>query len=223
MKTENTALRLQKVMKQRNLRQVDIITLALPFCEQFDVKLNKSDLSQYVAGKVEPGQDKLYILGRALNVNEAWLMGYDVPMERIDSFPAADVPEFTYWGTPSTLSSNSPDPSSGSSDKVVKNHVSLMETGATILRNLQFMKNALTNGSQGLYSIKGLAGLFKQAKVYAKKIGCSSDQVERIQQICKKVESLLFSLRPNSSISLESQTMLMDAISETVAIIGKGR
>ena len=44
--------------------------------------MNKNDLSQYVNGKTEPGQEKLTILGLALNVNEAWLMGYDVPMER---------------------------------------------------------------------------------------------------------------------------------------------
>ena len=44
--------------------------------------MNKSDISQYVSGKVEPNQDKLYVLAKALNVSEAWLMGYDVPMER---------------------------------------------------------------------------------------------------------------------------------------------
>lgn len=82
MKQENTATRLQEIMKSRNLRQVDILELARPLCEKYEVKLNKSDLSQYVSGKVEPGQDKLFILGRALNVSETWLMGYDVPMDR---------------------------------------------------------------------------------------------------------------------------------------------
>lgn len=33
-------------------------------------------------GKVEPKQDKLSILGMALNVNEVWLMGYNVPAGR---------------------------------------------------------------------------------------------------------------------------------------------
>ena len=45
--------------------------------------MNKSDISQYCSGKVEPNQEKLFILGNALNVNEAWLMGFDVPMERV--------------------------------------------------------------------------------------------------------------------------------------------
>ena len=44
--------------------------------------MNKSDISQYCSGKTEPNQDKLFILGIALDVSEAWLMGYDVPMKR---------------------------------------------------------------------------------------------------------------------------------------------
>lgn len=82
MKKENTSIRLRFIMQQRSLRQIDILNACMPYCQQYDVKMNKSDISQYVSGKVEPNQDKLYILGKALNVNEAWLMGYDVPMER---------------------------------------------------------------------------------------------------------------------------------------------
>lgn len=82
MKKENTAIRLKKIMKERNLRQVDILNKTLPYCEKYGVKMNKSDISQYCSGKSEPNQDKLFVLGEALNVNEAWLMGYDVPMER---------------------------------------------------------------------------------------------------------------------------------------------
>jgi hypothetical protein len=69
-------------MQERNLRQIDIIKLAEPLCKEYNLKLSKSDLSQFVSGKVEPGQWKLTILGKALGVSEAWLMGYDVPMER---------------------------------------------------------------------------------------------------------------------------------------------
>lgn len=69
-------------MSERNLRQVDILNMVKPYCEKYDIKMNKSDISQYVSGKVEPNQDKLVVLGMALNVNEAWLMGFDVPIER---------------------------------------------------------------------------------------------------------------------------------------------
>ena len=69
-------------MEARQLRQVDILEAAEPFCKKYNVKLEKNALSQYVSGKVEPGQEKLTILGMALGVSEAWLMGYEVPMER---------------------------------------------------------------------------------------------------------------------------------------------
>ena len=81
---ENISIRLKRIMNDRNLKQVDILELARPYCERLDVKLTKSDLSQYISGKVEPGSKKISILGMALNINEAWLMGYDVSMERKD-------------------------------------------------------------------------------------------------------------------------------------------
>ena len=68
-------------MELRNLRQIDILNECHKYCKQYNVKMNKSDISQYVSGKVEPNQDKLFILSKALNVNPTWLMGHDVPME----------------------------------------------------------------------------------------------------------------------------------------------
>lgn len=85
MRISNTSERLKAIMKERNIAQVDILQAAKPFCIQYGVKLGKSDLSQYVNGKVEPKQEKLTILGLALGVNEAWLMGYDVPESREDT------------------------------------------------------------------------------------------------------------------------------------------
>lgn len=69
-------------MDLRGLKQADILRLAQPYCEKYKIKLGKSDLSQFVNGKVEPGQWKITILSLALNVSEAWLMGLDVPMEK---------------------------------------------------------------------------------------------------------------------------------------------
>lgn len=82
MKKENTSSRLKYLMNVRNLRQIDILNKCIPFCKKYNIKMNKSDISQYVSGKVEPNQNKLFILGQALDVAEAWLMGLDVPMER---------------------------------------------------------------------------------------------------------------------------------------------
>ena len=80
MKKYTTAERLKYLMEQRNLKQVDIQRAAEPYAAQYHVKMNRSDISQYVSGKVEPSQDKLTILGLALGVDPVWLMGIDVPM-----------------------------------------------------------------------------------------------------------------------------------------------
>ena len=82
MKKENTSIRLKQIMDNRNLKQVDILDMTKPYCVKYDVKMNKSDISQYVSGKVEPNQEKLFILAKALGVNEAWLMGFDVQMKK---------------------------------------------------------------------------------------------------------------------------------------------
>ena len=82
MKKSNTALRLKEYMSLYNYRQVDILQKCAPLCRQYEINIDKSLLSQYLSGKVEPKQDRLFILSEALKVNEAWLMGYDVPMEK---------------------------------------------------------------------------------------------------------------------------------------------
>lgn len=75
--------RLKELMRERNLKQVDILNKTLPFQTKYNVRLAKNDLSQYVNGKVEPNQERVYILAKALDVSEAWLLGYDVPKQRI--------------------------------------------------------------------------------------------------------------------------------------------
>lgn len=90
MKRVSTAVRLKQIMEERNLKQIDILNLSLPLCAKYDVKMNKSDISQYVSGKVEPSQEKLVVLGMALNVTESWLMGFDLPAERKDTTGKAE-------------------------------------------------------------------------------------------------------------------------------------
>lgn len=60
----------------------------------------KSSLSEYINGKYEAKQDGVYLLARALNVNEAWLMGLDVPMDRnIDKIEINNKQAFPLLGT----------------------------------------------------------------------------------------------------------------------------
>ena len=59
-------------------------------------KLSKSTISHYMSGYTQPKSDKLFILSKALNVSEAWLMGLDVPMER-PSLNFDTIPDDTPW------------------------------------------------------------------------------------------------------------------------------
>lgn len=65
--------RLNKAMQIRNIKATEL---------SLKTGIAKSSLSEYINGKYEAKQDGVYLLAKALNVNEAWLMGLDVPMER---------------------------------------------------------------------------------------------------------------------------------------------
>lgn len=49
--------------------------------------LDKGAVSSYISGKYEPKSDAINKMAIALNVNEMWLWGYDVPMEREKDTP----------------------------------------------------------------------------------------------------------------------------------------
>lgn len=80
---KKTSDRLKELMKERNLKQVDILNMSKPYQEKLDISMSKSHLSQYVNGKSNPDQHKLYLLSKTLDVSEAWLMGYEVETKRI--------------------------------------------------------------------------------------------------------------------------------------------
>lgn len=45
-------------------------------------KISTGSLSQYMNDRINPKQDRICIMAKALYVSELWLMGFDVPMER---------------------------------------------------------------------------------------------------------------------------------------------
>ena len=65
--------RLQDAMQMRGLRAIDLVDRT---------GIPKNTLSYYLSGKTEPKADRIYSLAAALDVNEAWLLGYDVPISR---------------------------------------------------------------------------------------------------------------------------------------------
>lgn len=74
--------RIKKALYLRNMKQVDLVERT---------GIGKSSISTYISGEYEPKQKNIYKIAKALNVNEAWLMGYDVPMERTTSIPDNDL------------------------------------------------------------------------------------------------------------------------------------
>ena len=96
-KKVSVGARLREVMNDRNLRAVDLHDKIKPYCTKYKINISKSQLSQYLNDFNEPGQRRLFILAQALNVSEAWLLGFDVPKERQTISASADerAQEFT--------------------------------------------------------------------------------------------------------------------------------
>lgn len=69
MKT--TSERIKEGMEIRDLKQSDLVERT---------GISKGALSSYISGRYIPKQNNIYLIAKALNVNEAWLMGADVPM-----------------------------------------------------------------------------------------------------------------------------------------------
>lgn len=72
-----TSQRIQEGLELRGLKQADLVE---------KTGISKGALSSYISGRYTPKQTNIYLIAKALNVNEAWLMGADVPMEREESF-----------------------------------------------------------------------------------------------------------------------------------------
>lgn len=65
--------RLKEALKLRKMKQVELAELT---------GISKQSINCYISGKYEPKQEALYKMGKALDVAEMWLAGYDIPMER---------------------------------------------------------------------------------------------------------------------------------------------
>lgn len=82
------ANRLSKILTIRNIKPIELSE---------KTGIDKSKISSYMSGRYKAKQDGIYLLSKVLDVDPAWLMGYDVPMQRnsrveSNAFPTADVP-----------------------------------------------------------------------------------------------------------------------------------
>ena len=85
-KTDTCSNRIKTALLIRGMKQSELCQIT---------QIPKSAISQYISGAFEPKQDRIYLISKALNVSEAWLIGYDVPMERQEKKTAPSEPQLT--------------------------------------------------------------------------------------------------------------------------------
>ena len=85
-KTDSCSNRIKTALLIRGMKQSELCQIT---------QIPKSAISQYISGAFEPKQDRIYLISKALNVSEAWLIGYDVPMERQEKQTTPSEPQLT--------------------------------------------------------------------------------------------------------------------------------
>lgn len=84
------AERIEEGLRIRGMKQIDLVNLT---------GIGKSSISTYLTGEYEPKQRNIYKIAKALNVSEAWLMGLDVPMERVaQSISVEEIIQIPVYG-----------------------------------------------------------------------------------------------------------------------------
>lgn len=74
MESSIFATRLKELMREKNIKQVELVRMA----ESKGIKLGKSHISQYVSGKTIPRKDILHFLANTLEVEADWLLGKEI-------------------------------------------------------------------------------------------------------------------------------------------------
>ena len=79
--------RLQFALNERKMKPVELSE---------KTKIPKSSISQYMSGHAKPSGERVYLISNALNINEAWLLGFDAPMDKSaicssEKYPAPEI------------------------------------------------------------------------------------------------------------------------------------
>ena len=86
MEQESFANRLSKALIIRDMKPIDLAKKS---------GINKATISEYLAGKYNAKQNNIYLLAKALNVNEAWLMGFDTSIDRTPDNKRSQIMTYT--------------------------------------------------------------------------------------------------------------------------------
>ena len=76
MANEDFSVRLKKGLNIRNMKPIELAE---------KLGINRGIISQYLSGRYKPNHHRFYDIAKALNVSEAWLLGFDVPIDDDDS------------------------------------------------------------------------------------------------------------------------------------------
>lgn len=93
MSQSTFANRLKEAMKLRNFKSSQIEKISQTLYNEGKIKrtIKMPVITDYLKGRYEAAQSNIYALALILDVNEVWLMGEDVPMDR--SFGRTKVAE----------------------------------------------------------------------------------------------------------------------------------
>lgn len=83
MKQSDFASRLSQALEARGMKAADLSK---------KTKVAEGTISCYINGRYEAKQNRVQVFAEALNVNPAWLMGYDVPMDAKQPFQKTASP-----------------------------------------------------------------------------------------------------------------------------------
>lgn len=85
VKVATTADRLREAMQNKKMNAATLSRIS---------EMSEASIFRYMNGNTVPKHATMLLLAAALDVSDAWLYGYDVPMERPDPFKEGD--KFAY-------------------------------------------------------------------------------------------------------------------------------
>ena len=81
-KTSTFAKRLRELLDIQHITQTEL---------SHKTGISKSSISHYLKGDWEAKPDTIYTISQFVNINESWLMGYDVPMNKFNMLSNQDI------------------------------------------------------------------------------------------------------------------------------------
>lgn len=65
--------RIKQALYLRDMKRIELSRLT---------NISAGNITHYINGDFEPKTENIYLIAKALNVSEVWLLGYDVSIER---------------------------------------------------------------------------------------------------------------------------------------------